>query len=578
MHRVVELGGRGSESGPHAAQIGVPAVTGGPLTFDWMAAGRDALGRGEWELARSCLEEAVTADASAEAIEALAMAAWWLDDAHATIESRERAYQLFRERGDAVGAARIATWLAWDYLAFRGEPAVANGWMRRARRLLDAEEPTAEHGWLAIREAEFAFLVDNDVATAHRLATEARSVASTVRDGDLEISALALEGLTLASEGHVTEGIRLLDEASAAAVAGEMSQLWAVGRACCYVITACERVRDLDRATQWSEHMLEFAERWRIPHLFAVCRAHYAGVLVWRGTWSEAEAEFDAAIQTLTHRRPGMGFEAIVRLAELRRRQGRLDEATTLFRQVEFHPYAQLGLAAVALDAGDPGLARDLADRFLRQLGPEDRLQRADGLVLLVRALVEMSQPGLAQESMTELRGLVAAVGTAPLRAAALTAEAAVAVAKGDLDAACRCYEDAVDAYQRIGAPFETAWARLELARELAAVGRPTAAAAQARLAHEAMGAMHAEREAGRAATLLHELEPATPAGPAGGLSLREVEVLRLVAQGLSNAAIASELVVSEHTVHRHVANIRVKLGLPSRAAAAAWGVRHGLV
>ena len=99
-------------------------------------------------------------------------------------------------------------------------------------------------------------------------------------------SPLALEGLTLASEGEVAEGIRLLDEASAAAVSGEISELWAVGRTCCYLITACERVRDFDRAFQWSERMLEFAKRWRIPHLFAVCRAHYAGVLVPRGTWA----------------------------------------------------------------------------------------------------------------------------------------------------------------------------------------------------------------------------------------------------------------------------------------------------
>jgi ATP/maltotriose-dependent transcriptional regulator MalT len=552
-------------------------MTGHPSS-ESLAAGRDALGRGEWEQARACFEAAAADGESAEAIESLAMAAWWLDDARATIESRERAYQLYREHGDAVGAARMATWLAWDYLAFRGEPAVANGWMQRARRLLNAVEHTPEHGWLAIREAEFAFLVGNDVAAASRFATEARSIAAAVGDGDLEISALALEGMTMASEGRVAEAIRLLDEASAAAVSGEISELWAVGRACCYVITACERVRDFDRATQWSEHMLEFAKRWRIPHLFAVCRAHYAGVLVWRGTWTEAEAEFDAAMDTLSRRRPGMGFEAIVRLAELRRRQGRLEEATKLFREVEFHPYAQLGLAAVALDDGDAGLARDLADRFLRQLGPEDRLQRADGLALLVRALVDAAHPEPARRSLGELQDLAAVVGTPPLRAAALTAEAAVAAADGDPDTACRCYEDAVDVYQRIGAPFETAWSRLELARVLAALGRTSAAAEQARSAHDAMYAMRAEGEAERAAALLRELEPASPSDAEGALTRREIEVLRLVAQGLSNAAIAADLVVSEHTVHRHVANIRVKLGLPSRAAAAAWGVRHGLV
>ncbi len=546
---------------------------------DRLAAGREALSRGEWEAARACFEAALSGGESAEAMEALAMSAWWLDDASVTIEAREQAYRLYRDNDDALGAARMATWLTWDYLAFRGEPAVANGWLQRARRLLDGVEPAAEHGWLQIREAEMAILLDNDVAAAHRLASSARAIGSAVGAADVEISALALEGLTLASEGEVAEGIRLLDEASAAAVSGEISELWAVGRTCCYLITACERVRDFDRAFQWSERMLEFAKRWRIPHLFAVCRAHYAGVLVSRGTWGAAEVEFDEAMGALSRSRPGLGFEAVVRLAELRRRQGRIDEATRLFREVEYHPSAQLGLAAVALDDGRVRVARDLADRFLRQLDPQARLQRAAGLELLVWALVADGEPERARTALTELQTLVADVGTDPLRAGALAAQGAVAVAKGDPDSACACFEDAVDLYQRCGAPFETARARLELARALAAVGRTAVAVEQARTAHDALRVMCADGEVALAAALLDELEPADRAvEPASALIPREVEVLKLVAQGLSNAAIATRLVLSEHTVHRHVANILVKLGLPSRAAAAAWGVRQGLV
>ena len=116
------------------------------------------------------------------------------------------------------------------------------------------------------------------------------------------------------------------------------------------MITACERVRDLERAYQWSQRMLEFAKRWRILDLFAVCRAHYGAILVLRGTWEEADATFEAALRELRASRPGIVFEALVRRADLRRRQGRFEEAAELFRQVEFHPYAQLGLAHVALD------------------------------------------------------------------------------------------------------------------------------------------------------------------------------------------------------------------------------------
>jgi DNA-binding NarL/FixJ family response regulator len=540
---------------------------------DPLEAGWEALARGEWEEARACFEAALERGESAEAIEALAMAAWWLDDAEVTIDSRERAYRLYREQGELVAAARMAIWLAWDSLSFRGEPAVANGWLQRAHTLLDSGPLVAEQGWLAIREGEIAFVLENDIAATRRCARRARSVGRSLRVGDLELSALALEGLALASEGRVTEGIRRLDEAAVAAVAGEMSELWAASRACCYLITACERVRDFERASQWCERMLEFSKRWRIPSVFAVCRAHYAAVLVWRGTWDEAEAELETAMRDFAGTRPGMGFEAVVRLAELRRRQGRLEEARALFREVEFHPYAQLGLAAVALDGGDASVAAERAERFLRRLGAENRLQRVAGLELLVRARVALSEVDRARSALAELRALVEAVGTPLLRASALAAEGAVAAAEGDCEQARLSLEDAADLFQRSGAPFEAASARLELARVLRALGRPDAATEQARTALAAMRALRAEGQAERAVALLRELEPAA----AATLTRRELEVLRLVAQGLSNPEIAERLVLSEHTIHRHVANILAKLALSSRAAAAAWAARQGL-
>jgi DNA-binding NarL/FixJ family response regulator len=549
-----------------------------PAVADAFLTGREALRSGEWEKARECFAATVELGERADAIEALGMAAWWLDDARLTIESRERAYRLHREHGDVAGAARMAIWLAWDYIAFRGEPAVANGWLQRARRLLDDLEPTAEHGWLAIREAEFAFMLGNDMAEAHRLAKAAGEIGRALGEADLELSALALEGLTLASEGQVAEGIRMLDEVSAAAVSGEISELWAAGRACCYLITACERVHDFDRATQWSERMLEFAKRWRIPHLFGVCRAHYASVLVWRGTWSKAEAEFEAAMQSFATTRPGLGFEAVVRLAELRRRQGRLDEATMLFREVEFHPHAKLGLAAVALDEGNAALASDVAERFLRQLGDEDRLQRVAGLDLLVRARVAESRLLEARSALIEMQALVALVGTEPLRSRELATAGALIHAEGDAETAALRFEDAIDGFHRMGAPFEKARVRLDLAQALASLGRTPAAVEQARIAHESLRAIGATREATRAAAVLRALESPDPDGSLRALTPREIEVLRHISQGLSNPEIAARLVVSEHTVHRHVANILGKLALPSRAAAAVWGVRHGVL
>ena len=545
---------------------------------DALRAGREALSRGEWERARGYFEVAHERSATAEAIEALAMAAWWLGDGQFAIDSREQAYRLYRERGEAGGAARMATWLAWDYLAFRGEPFVARGWLQRAHRLLADLDPVPEHGWLAIREGEFAFVLENDITATRRLAGQAQAIGSSLGVLDIELAALGLEGLALASEGKIAEGIRRLDEASAAAIAGEMSELWAVGRTCCYMITACERVRDVERASQWCQRMLEFAERWRIRDLFAVCRAHYGAILVWRGTWEEADATFETAMQEFAGSRPGMAFEALVRRAELRRRQGRLEEATALFREVEFHTYAQLGLAQVALDGGDAAGAAERTERFLRKLGPDSRLQRAAGLDLYARALVALGEPERARSAVNELQGLLAEVGSDSLRASGLAVEGVVTAAEGDLDTARLRLEDAIDLLQQSGAPFETARARLELARVLAALGRNAAAAEQARGAHEALRGMQAEREAQRAAALVSELEGVGSREAEMMLTPRELDVLKLVAQGLSNPEIAERLVLSEHTVHRHLANILRKLNLSSRSAAAAWGVRSGLV
>jgi DNA-binding CsgD family transcriptional regulator len=545
---------------------------------DPLAAGREALSRGEWEQALAYFEAASERNHSAEAIEALAMAAWWLDNAQLAIDSREHAYRLYRERGDAAAAARMAIWLGWDSLAFRGEPAVARGWLQRAHRLLEGLDPVPEHGWLALREGEFTFLLENDIAATRHFAERARSIGTVLAVPDIEFSALGLEGLALASQGNIADGIRLLDEASAAAMAGEMSELWAAGRTCCYMITACERVRDLERAHQWTQRMFEFAKRWRIQDLFAVCRAHYGAILVLRGTWEEADATFETALRELRASRPGMAFEALVRRADLRRRQGRFEEAAELFRQVEFHPYAQLGLAQVALDSGDAALAADRVTRFLRKLGPESRLQRAAGLDLYARVLIALGETERARNAHDELQDVVAELGSASLRASALAVGGLVAEAEGDLDTARSRTEDAIDLFHQCGDPFETARSRLDLARVLAALGRGDPAAEQARVAHEALAGMQAEHEAQRADALLSELGDPAPAEAASVLTPRELGVLKLVAQGLSNTEIAQRLVLSEHTVHRHLANILRKLDLPSRAAAAAWGTRAGLI
>src|SRR5207247_1465481 len=296
--------------------------------------------------------------------------------------------------------------------------------------------------------------------------------------------------LALVTSGAVAEGMRNLDEVNAAVVAGELKDLIAIGLSCCYLIAACDRVRDYDRAFQWCTRLKAFSAKWGLRPLFAVCRTQYASICMWRGTWIEAEAELTAATQELAASRPAMTADGIVRLAELRRRQGRLVEAAALFDRADPHPLAAMGRAELAFDRGDG-------------------------------------------------------------RAAA-----------GQVDIARRHLEDAVDLFLRCGAPYELARSRIELARVLASMGRVDAALVEARRAIDLLTELKAELELSHARALVESLSthdrknPADkqPGGNGAGLTAREIEVLRLIADGLNNQTIGARLFLSEHTVHRHVA------------------------
>jgi LuxR family transcriptional regulator, maltose regulon positive regulatory protein len=390
---------------------------------DVLSAGHEALALGHWAEARAAFEAALAQQETPEALEGLGLAAWWLDDAAATFDARERAYRLYRERGDRRGAARMATWLSWDYSAFRGEPAIAIGWLQRAHRLLEGLGPGPEQGWLRVHEGAAALFGRHDTVAGHHLEAEATALGAVLGLIDLGMVGRALEGVALVTAGEVTEGMRRLDEVAAAVVAGELRDLVAISLACCHLITACERVRDYDRAAQWCARVQEFCQRWHIRPLFAFCCVPYAAVLLWRSTWVEAEAALAAATRELAATRPAQVAEGTVWLAELRRCQGRADDAAALFEQAELHPLAQLGRAALALDRGNPTTAAALAERFLRHLPPAARTERAASLELLIRARVACGDRDAAGTALAELQAVASAVATEPLRASANFAE-----------------------------------------------------------------------------------------------------------------------------------------------------------
>jgi ATP/maltotriose-dependent transcriptional regulator MalT len=340
----------------------------------------------------------------------------------------------------------------------------------------------------------------------------------------------------------------------------------------CCIVSTCDNVGDFGRASHWCAVMREVAERWRGRQMLGVCRASYGRVLATRGEWEQAEQELTLALVDFEASRPPLGPIGMVRLGELRVRQGRVEEARDLFERAG--PAGLVGLGEVALAEDDAVGAAELAERALRRLPRTSLLDRIPPLELLARARATLGERDAAEAALAELAETVRPYPTPYVTGRSRMAAAAVAYATGDNEAARLAWEDAIDCSEEGSAPYDAARARLGLAETLAAQGRGEHARSLAQAAREAFERLGASGDAERAAAVAR--------GPQGGrlseLTARELEVLRLVAAGLSDAEIAERLVVSPHTVHRHVANIRTKLRLPSRAAAVAYAAREGLI
>jgi ATP/maltotriose-dependent transcriptional regulator MalT len=291
-----------------------------------------------------------------------------------------------------------------------------------------------------------------------------------------------------------------------------------------------------------------------------------------RGDWPAAEAELLAALNELRANRPAAIAPAIVRLAELRRRQGRRDEAAKLFESARTHRMSLLGRGELALDSGDARGARDLADQALRRIPVTSRTERVGALDLLARASVALGDHAAAAAAAGELESIAAAIDTDPLRALALRARG-LSLSESDRAHARQLLEDAADLFERASMPFEAAFAQLALARVLARENHSAAARAASRHAaaiYERLGvAIGPQATDERSPHAEFERSP---------LTMREREVLRLVADGFADKEIAARLHLSPHTIHRHVSNILTKLDLPSRSAAVAHAAKLRLL
>ncbi|MDX1577133.1 MAG: LuxR C-terminal-related transcriptional regulator [Gemmatimonadota bacterium] len=540
----------------------------------------DLLAKGAWDRAAAALELVVADPSSdevaAEAWAGIGLASFWQDRPERAVEAFERAQALYEGLDRPGDAARVAMWLSDVHLTFFGAAAVANGLLGRAERLLREAPPGPAHAWWPLYRGHYRLMVDREAEEAADLARLALDRARELSLADVETVARSLEGLALVTLGDVDAGMSRLDEASARAIGGDVLDVSAVAWACCYLIAACDDVRDIERAAAWCRRVMSFCERWGVQPVFLSCRTRYASILTWQGRWEAAERELEGALSEAERVSPPLERAGAARLGELRRRQGDLDAAENAFRRAGEHPLALLGQAAVALDRGDPELAYELATRLLRRSTDTDATARADALLLQTRAAFDLDRTETVADAVDELERRAERAGTSPLRATAAFARGLLCRARREREEALAALEEAVSLYDAGGAPFEAGEARIELGRTLLELGRERAGRRELELAGEAFAELGAR---GRASAV-HELLQTTgsKAGEELGLTGRELEVLELVAEGLTNAEIADRLGISPHTVKRHISNILVRLGESSRAAAVARATRAGVL
>jgi DNA-binding CsgD family transcriptional regulator len=544
-----------------------------------LAAGRAALEAGRWEEARAAFAAALAGEETPEALDGMGTALWWLGETRASVAHTERAYAGFREAGDAVAAAVAAMSLCVTWIANFSNHAAAGGWLARAERLVADADPNPLQGWLWLLRG----YLDPDPARARELQQRVLELARVTGDPDLELCALGDLGLTLVTQGRADEGLALIDEAMAGTLGGERRRLDTVVTACCDMLVACDLVGDLRRATQWCQVADRFIDRYGCPFLYARCRTLYGGVLVAKGRWDEAERELLAAIRMAEGAGPASHAEALARLADLRLRQGRLEEAEELLPEGAGGRTAARAAARLRLARGEPSIAAGLLERALEDDGRpaahgERHLRAAAALETLVVARLALGDLDAAEASAARLARLAEDAGAGQGQMAALAAQAAarVAAAGGHPGEARRLLGRALELFAHADLPHETALARLELARALAGAN-PELAVAEARSALAAFEELGAGGDADAADALLRSLGAPGRTGPkrVGVLTRREQEVLRLVGLGLSNPEIAQRLFISRKTAAHHVSNVLAKLGVRNRAGAIAYAARQ---
>jgi DNA-binding CsgD family transcriptional regulator len=533
--------------------------------------GRDAYARRAWSEAFESLTRAdAEAPLAADDLRLLAESAFMLGRDGEFFGILERAHHAYLDEGQPRRAIRCAFWIGMN-LALRGEMGPASGWLGRAQRLLEhEEEESAEHGYLLLPRS--FQLEGSDRAGAAALAGEAAAIGERHGDRDLFAISLHQQGGVHVRHGDLDVGLPLLDEAMVAVLAGEVSPI-AAGVVYCGVILACQEVYEVRRAKEWTAALTRWvAEQPDLVAFTGRCLVHRSEILQLQGAWADALEEARKAGERFAMQlNPTASGVACYRQGELHRLQGDFPAAEQAYREASRYGWEpQPGLAQLRLAQGKT----DAAVAAIRRATSEtaDPVKRAALLPACVEIMLAIGEVEAAATASAELDEIAKTYGSAMLGALAAHARGAVDLAESDAPAALGSLRTAAQRWHELEAPYEEARARVFVGLACRLLGDGDAAELELDAARELFAELGAAPDLARLDTLT------APSASTHGLTARELEVLRLVAAGKSNRDIASSLVISEHTVARHVQNIFAKLDVSSRAAAGAFAFKHGLV
>jgi DNA-binding NarL/FixJ family response regulator len=545
-----------------------------PAAADILDRGRESYGRHAWADAFAALSAAdATAPLEPDDIVILATAAYLIGRDDESTALLERAHHEYLGQDRVQPAVRCAFWLAFLLLG-GGQVERGGGWVARGRRVLDADgRDCVEQGYLLFAVA-MGSIFQGHLEVAYATFVEASGVGERFRDADLVTLARHGQGRALIRMGRDAEGKALLDEVMVAVTSGAVSPI-VVGDVYCSVIQACEESFDLRRAQAWTAALSHWcAEQPDLVPYRGQCLLHRAEIMQLHGAWQDAIEEVQRASERLAQR-PGQSAKgaAYYRRAELHRLCGEFAEAEECYRQASrCGREPQPGLALLRLAQGQVDAAQAAIRRVVDEA--ESFVARSRLLPAHVEIMLAAGDLDAARSGADELAVMADQLDAPVLRARATLAQGAVLVAQGDARGALAALRQAWSAWQELDAPHEAASTRALIGLACRGLGDDDTAEMELDAARWAFQELGAAPDVARMDAFSRRLA----AKGTGGLTARELEVLRLVAAGKTNRTIAADLFLSEKTVARHVSNIFGKLGVSSRAAATAHAYEHDLV